>query len=164
MPVLAVNKRAYFDYEVLETFDAGIVLFGHEVKAVKNGQINLTGSYVTFKKSASRELPEMYLTNANVSQYKHASSLGEYDPIRPRKILLKKKEINCLVGKTREAGLTLVPLKIYTKNSFIKLEVAIARGKKKYDKREAIKKRDVERDLRESVKSKVHKVGKLESS
>lgn len=154
MPVLAVNKRAHFDYEVLETFEAGIVLFGHEVKAIKNGQVNLVGSYITFKKIANRELPEMYLINAHISQYKYANSLVDYDPTRSRKMLLKKKEIRRLVDKTREVGLTLVPLKIYTNHSFIKVEFAIARGKKKYDKREAIKKRDIERDIRTLTKSK----------
>ncbi|MBU1783243.1 SsrA-binding protein SmpB, partial [Patescibacteria group bacterium] len=157
MPVLAVNKRAHFDYEVLETFKAGLVLFGHEVKAVKNGQINLLGSYVVFKNLAGKVLPEMYLINAHISQYKYTSSLGEYNPIRSRKILLKKKEIRRLVGKTQEPGLTLVPLKIYTNHSFIKLEFALTKGKKKYDKREAIKKRDVERDIRTLTKSKNYK-------
>ncbi|MDO9399459.1 MAG: SsrA-binding protein SmpB [bacterium] len=152
MPVLAVNKRAHFDYEVLETFEAGMVLFGHEVKAVKNGQINLIGSYVVFKKLAGKILPELYLINAHISQYKYASSLTEYNPTRSRKILLKKKEIRRLIDKTREVGLTLVPLKIYTNHSFIKLEFALAKGKKKYDKREAIKKRDIERDLRTLTK------------
>ncbi len=152
MPVLAVNKRVYFDYEVLETFEAGVVLLGHEVKAIKNGQISLTNSYVIFKKSAGKELPEMYLTNVHISQYKYASSLGEYNPTRSRKILLKKKEIICLAGKVREPGLTLTPLKIYTKHSFIKLEFALVRGKKKYDKREAIKKRDIERNIRTLTK------------
>ncbi len=158
MPVLAVNKRAHFDYEVLETFEAGLVLFGHEVKAVKNGQINLLGSYVVFKKIVGKVLPEMYLINAHISQYKYASSLGEYNPIRSRKILLKKKEINRLISKMREVGLTLVPLKIYTNYSFIKLEFALAKGKKKYDKRESIKKRDIERDIRTLTKSKNYKL------
>ncbi|MBU0636595.1 MAG: SsrA-binding protein SmpB [Patescibacteria group bacterium] len=152
MSTLAVNKRANFDYEILKTLDAGIVLLGHEVKAVKNGQINLISSYVTLKKLINKELPEAYLTNAHISKYKYASSLGEYNPTRSRKILLKKKEIRYLVGKTREPGLTLVPLKIYTKHGFIKLEFAIARGKKRHDKREAIKKREVEKNIRTLIK------------
>ena len=155
MGVLAVNKRAGFDYEILETFEAGIALYGHEVKAVKNGQISLKGSFVTFKKIAARELPEIYLTNAHISQYKYASTIKNYDPTRPRQLLLKKKEIKYLVGKTHEAGLTLIPLKIYTKHSFIKLEFAVVRGKKKYDKREMIKKRELERQLRTLTKNKI---------
>jgi len=148
MSVLAVNKRVNFDYEILETFTAGIVLLGHEVKAVKNGQISLASGYVTFKKS------EMYLANVLISKYKYAGPLPEYNPTRLRKILLKKKEINRLVSKTNEAGLTLAPLKIYTKHSFIKLEFALVRGKKKYDKREAIKKREIERNIRSFTKYK----------
>ncbi|PIT95201.1 SsrA-binding protein [Candidatus Falkowbacteria bacterium CG_4_9_14_3_um_filter_38_19] len=155
MSVLAVNKRANFDYEILETFEAGIVLYGHEVKAVKNGQISLKGSFVTFKKIAARELPEAYLTNAHIAQYKYASTIKDYDPTRPRQLLLKKREVKYLVGKTHEAGLTLVPLKIYTKRSFIKLEFAVVRGKKKYDKREAIKRRELDRQVRTLTKQKL---------
>lgn len=151
MPILATNKRAYYDYEIKEKFEAGIVLFGHEVKSVKTGHINLKGGFVTLKRTG-RELPELYLTNAHIPLYKFAGVIKSYDPYRPRKLLLKKNEIKYLVGKRQEQGLTLVPLKIYTKHSLIKLEFGIGKGKKKADKREAIKKRDVEREMRTLTK------------
>jgi len=153
MPVLAVNKRANFDYEIKEKFEAGIVLLGHEVKSVKTGHINLRGSYLTFKKS-KKGLSELYLINAYIPLYKHAGSIKDYNPTRARKLLVKKKEIKYLTGKKQQQGLTLVPLKIYTKHSLIKLEFAIGRGKKKTDKRETIKKREVDRKIRTLTKIK----------
>lgn len=152
MPILAINKRANFDYEILTKYEAGLVLLGHEVKSVKTGHISLKGSYITLKKSGKNKLPELYLINAHIPLYKHASSTKDYEPTRPRKLLMKKKEIKHLVGKKQEQGLTLVPLKIYTKHSFIKLEFGVGRGKKKYDKREIIKKREVEQKLRTLTK------------
>ncbi len=154
MPILAVNRRAGFDYEILDKYEAGIVLFGHEVKAVKSGQISLKGSYVTLKKT-KKLLPEVNLTNAHISLYKYASNVKDYDTDRPRRLLLKKKEITRLVGKKAEQGLTLVPLKIYTKRSLIKLEFALARGKKKYDKRETIKKRETDRKIKNEIKKRI---------
>ena len=147
MPVLAVNKEANFNYEVLDKYEAGIVLFGYEVKAVRDGNVNLKGSYINFSGS-KKGLPEATLNNAHISLYKHASTIKDYDPTRPRRLLLNKKEIMRLFGKEKEQGLTLVPLKIYTKNSFLKLEFALARGKKKYDKREDMKKKDLDREAR----------------
>ncbi len=154
MPILATNKRANFDYEIKEKFEAGMVLLGHEVKSVKTGHINLKGAFVTLKRTG-RELPELYLTNAHIPLYKFAGAAKSYDPYRPRKLLLKKNEIKYLVGKRQEQGLTLVPLKIYTKHSLIKLEFGVGKGKKKTDKREAIKKRDVEREMRTLTKQKI---------
>jgi SsrA-binding protein len=151
MSVLAINKRATFDYEVLDKYEAGIVLFGHEVKAVRAGNVNLKAAYITFR-ATKKTLPEAYLINAHVSLYKYASTVKDYDPTRSRKLLLKAKEINYLLGKTREQGLTLVPLRIYTKNRILKLEFALARGKKKYDKREDIKKKDLDREARVMMK------------
>ena len=142
MPVLAVNKRGKFDYEILETFEAGLKLVGHEVKSTKEGKINLKGSYVTITQN------EAFLLNAHIAKYKKAGSLPDYDPYRTRKLLLNKKEINHLIGKQQEKGLTLVPLKVYTKNNRIKLEFGIGRGKKKGDKRRDIKKRDIDRDMK----------------
>jgi SsrA-binding protein len=156
MPILAVNRRAKFDYEILGKYEAGIILFGHEVKAIKSGHVSLKGSYVTLKRT-NKTLPEIYLTNAHISLYKYASDVKEYNPDRPRKLLLNKQEINRLVGKKSEQGLTLVPLKIYTKHSLIKLEFALARGKKKYDKREAIKKRESDRKIRTLTKERFRK-------
>jgi len=150
MPTLAVNKRARYDYEISNIYEAGIVLFGYEVKSIKTGHISLKGSYVTIK--SNNNSPEVYLTNAFIPLYKKATTIDSYDPERPRKLLLKKKQITSLIGKKQEQGLTLAPIKVYTKNNLIKLEFGIGRGKKKYDKRESIKKRDVERQIRTLTK------------
>ena len=150
MPTLAINKRARYDYEISGIYEAGIVLFGYEVKSIKTGHISLKGSYVTIK--SNNNSPEMYLTNAFIPPYKKATTIDSYDPERPRKLLIKKKQIMHLIGKKQEQGLTLVPIKIYTKHNLIKLEFGIGRGKKKYDKRETIKKRDVERQMRTLTK------------
>jgi SsrA-binding protein len=144
MPTLAVNKRANFDYEISDTYEAGMVLYGHEVKSIKTGHISLKGAFVTVKRSGKKS-PQFFLTNSFVPPYKHAGQIDNYDASRSRQLLIKKKEIKYLLGKTGEQGLTLVPIKIYTKRSLIKLEFGIGKGKKKYDKREDIKKKDVER-------------------
>ena len=151
MSILAINKRATFDYEVLDKYEAGLVLAGFEVKAVRAGNVNLKAAYITFR-AGKKILPEAYLINAHISLYKYASTVKNYDPTRSRKLLLKAKEINYLLGKTREQGLTLVPLRIYTKGRILKLELALARGKKKYDKREDIKKKDLDREARAMMK------------
>jgi SsrA-binding protein len=151
MPVLAVNKQATFDYEVLDKYEAGLVLFGHEVKAVRAGNVNLKGSYITFL-GGKNGLPEACLTNAHISLYKYASTVKDYDPTRSRRILLKAREIHKLMGRKKEQGLTIVPLRIYTKSRFLKLEFALARGKKKYDKREDLKKKDLDRESRTLMK------------
>jgi len=147
MPTLAYNKRAKFDYDISQTFEAGLVLFGQEVKSVKTGHVSLKGAFVTVK-AGNLKLPELYLINAHIPAYKHASKLDGYDPYRSRKLLLKKKEINYLIGKKQEQGLTLVPIKIYTKRSLLKLEFGIGKGRKKYDKRDVIKQRESDRKLR----------------
>ncbi|PIR74563.1 MAG: SsrA-binding protein [Candidatus Magasanikbacteria bacterium CG10_big_fil_rev_8_21_14_0_10_47_10] len=139
MPVYAKNKKAYHDYEILETLEAGLVLDGHEVKAVRNGQMKLSGGYVTFHNE------EAYLTNAHISRYKFTGTLEAYDPDKSRKLLLKKSEIAYLSGKSKERGLTIVPLSVYTSGRHIKLQIGVARGKKLYDKREKIKERDLKR-------------------
>jgi len=151
MPVFAINKQATFDYEILDKYEAGLVLFGYEVKAVRAGNVNLKGSYITFR-TGIKGLPDPYLINAHISLYKYASTIADYDPTRPRKILLKAREIKYLMGKRREQGLTIVPLRIYTKSRFLKLEFALARGKKKYDKREDLKKKDLDREARGLLK------------
>ncbi|MBI4215311.1 MAG: SsrA-binding protein SmpB [Parcubacteria group bacterium] len=147
MPILAVNKKATFDYEILETYEAGIVLQGQEVKSAKLGQISLKGAFVTFKQG------ELYLTNCHISQYQMAGKLAGYDPIRPRKLLVRKRELMSLIGKTQQKGLTLIPLKLYTKHSLIKLEFALAKGKKKIDKRETIKRRETDREIRRQFRN-----------
>lgn len=154
MPVLAVNKRANFDYDIQETYEAGLKLFGHEVKSIKTGHVSLKGSYVAFKKRAGKNLPEAYLINSHIPQYKQSGKILNYESARSRKLLLKKKEIAYLIGKRNEQGLTLVPVKIYTKHSFIKLEFGVGKGRKKYDKRDVIKKREFERQARTLTKQK----------
>ncbi len=153
MPILANNRRASFDYDLLENYEAGVVLLGHEAKSAKAGHISLSGAYVSLRDGLNG--PELWLLNAHITLYRFAGHLLDYNPLRERKLLLKKNEIAHLVGKTQEKGLTLVPVKMYTKRSFVKLEFALARGKKKYDKREAIKKRDVERQIRTLTKRQV---------
>lgn len=157
MPVLAFNKRANFDYDIQETYQAGLVLLGHEVKSIKTGHISLKGSYVAFKKVKAKNLPEAYLINAHIPLYKFAGSRPNYDPTRARKLLLTKKEIAYLLGKKQEQGLTLAPLKIYTKRSFIKLEFGVGKGRKKHDKREVIKQRELDRSIRTLTKHKIVK-------
>jgi SsrA-binding protein len=150
MPQLAQNKKARFDYEILDKYEAGLVLFGHEVKAVRAGQISLKGSYISIRTKNGKT--ELYLIGAMISPYKQAGSMPDYNQTRERKLLLKRGEISQLLGKKQAEGLTLVPLKIYTNHSFLKLEFAMAKGKKKYDKREAIKKREMDRNLRSLTK------------
>jgi len=150
MPRLAQNKKANFDYELLERYEAGLVLFGHEVKAVRAGQVSLKGSFISLRTKNGKT--ELYLVGCQISPYKQAGPLPEYNQTRERKILLKGEEISRLLGRKQTEGLTLIPLQIYTKHSFLKLEFAVARGKKKYDKREAIKKREVDRNLRSLTK------------
>ncbi len=150
MAPLAQNKKASFDYELLEKYEAGLVLYGHEVKAARAGQLSLKGSFISVRRKNSR--PELYLIGCQISPYKQAGPLPDYDPRRERKLLLKRGEIARLIGRQQTEGLTLIPLQIYTNHSFLKLEFAVARGKKKYDKREAIKKREVERSLRSLTK------------
>lgn len=159
MPTLAINKRANYDYEIKEKYEAGIMLLGHEVKSVKTGHINLKGSYVTLRQAqgkllrkSKKKLPELYLINAHIPLYKHAGTVKNYDPTRPRKLLVKKNEIKHLIGKKQEQGLTLVPLKMYTKRSLVKLGFGIGKGKRKIDKREMIKKREQDRKMRTLTK------------
>ncbi len=146
MPVLIENKKAGFNYEILEKIEAGLVLFGYEVKSLRAKKGSLFGSYVTIKEDG------LYLVNCNIPGYQQKNTPASYDTKRKRKLLLKKKEIGYLSGKAKEKGATLIPLKIYTKKNLIKLEFAVAKGKKKYDKREAIKKREIDRDIKRMMK------------
>lgn len=142
MPILAINKRATFDYEILQKFEAGLSLLGHEVKSAKSGHVQLKGSYVTITNS------QPSVINMHIGAYPKAGPLPSYNPTRTRALLLKKSEIDYLIGKRQEQGLTLVPLRVYTSRNRVKLEFGIGRGKKKQDKREDIKKRELKRDLR----------------
>jgi len=154
MPVLATNKRARYDYEISKTYEAGLVLRGHEVKSIKTGHISLKGAFIAVKRSGNKN-PELYLVNAHIPLYKKASTVEDHDPERSRKLLVKKHEINQLIGKKKVEGLTLVPVKVYTKRSLIKLEFGIGQGKKKHDKRESIKKKDVDRQIRTLTKTRL---------
>jgi len=139
MSEYANNPKAGFDYEILETIEAGIVLEGHEVKSIKTGKVSIKGSYVKIINN------EAFLISATISPYQPANTPKDYNPQRSRKLLLSKKEISNLIGNSQSQRTTLVPLKLYGKKGYIKLLVGIARGKKKYDKRETIKKKDVAR-------------------
>lgn len=147
MPQLAHNKRAHFDYEISDKYEAGLVLTGQEVKSVKTGHVSLKESFVTVKGS------ELYLTNANIPLYQHAGKVAFYEPTRPRKLLLKKSEIKRLIGKVRTEGLTLVPISLYTKKRLLKLEFGIGKGKKKVDKRQTIGKREDERRMQRALRT-----------
>lgn len=138
---LAENKKAFFEYDILEKLEAGLVLTGQEVKSAKIGQVNLKGSYITFHGNKA------YVLNMHINKYKAAGPLPDYDPTHSRELLLHKKQIAYLQGKSSEKGLTIMPLSMYTKGRLIKLEIAIGRGKKLYDKRESLKKKDLKREL-----------------
>jgi len=146
------NKKAFFDYEILDNWECGLVLTGMEVKSIKNGQMNLKGSYVTIKNNPKTEL---YLFNANIPVYAKSNSNDflDYDPRRSRKLLLHRKEINRIIGKIKTKGLTIVPLKVYNKNNKIKVEIGLAKGKKLYEKKEKIKERDVKRKINRILKT-----------
>ncbi|PIV31872.1 SsrA-binding protein [Candidatus Wolfebacteria bacterium CG02_land_8_20_14_3_00_37_12] len=139
--IISTNKRAYFDYQILETYEAGVELKGFEVKAIKTGRINLAGSYVIIRDN------QTWLLNTDIPPYQPANTPLDYDSKRTRRLLLKKSEIKNLIGRVQEKGLTLMPLKVYTKNRKIKIEIGLAKSKKKMDKRELIKKRDIEREI-----------------
>lgn len=143
MPELALNAKAKHDYEFLQTFEGGLALSGPEVKAAKAGNANLKGSFLTFQNG------ELFLKHAHIGHYLPAGTDETYDPRRDRKVLVHKKEINVLRGKHETERLTIVPISLYTAGSLVKLKFALARGKKKHEKREAIKARDVERDIRQ---------------
>lgn len=152
MKVLAENRKAKFEHDILEKFEAGLVLLGQEVKSIKTGRISIKGSYVVLRQSAKGVLPEVYLVGANIPPYQPKNAPKDYEPERSRKLLLTKSEIKHLIGKTKEKGLTLIPLKVYTKYAKIKLEFGIGKGKKKPDKREQIKKRDTDRIIERELK------------
>jgi len=141
----AVNRRARFEYELLERFTAGIVLTGSEVKSVREGKINLQEGYISI------EGGEAVLVGAHISPY-HNAGYANHDPLRRRKLLLHKRELKRLVGKVTEKGLTLVPLAIVVEGNWIKVEFALGRGKHLYDKRETIKRRELDREAAAAIK------------
>ena len=143
---IADNRKAHHDYHLLETFEAGLVLLGTEVKAMREGKANLRDSYCRFERGAP------FLMGAHVGQYSHGGS-ASHDPLRPRKLLLHHHELRKLLGKTTEKGMTIVPLRMYFKKGKAKVAIALAKGKKTYDKRETIKRRDADRETRAAMKS-----------
>jgi SsrA-binding protein len=145
--IVTTNRKARHEYHILETIEAGMVLLGTEVKALRAGKANLKDSYATIKDG------EVYLLNMHISEYSHGS-YNNHDPERIRKLLMHRREINKLTGKVQEGGLTLIPLKIYFKQGRAKVQLALARGKKLYDKRHDIAKRDADREIRRLVKHK----------
>ncbi|RID89546.1 SsrA-binding protein SmpB [Peribacillus asahii] len=137
---LAQNKKAYHDYFIEDTFEAGIVLQGTEIKSIRAGKANLKDSF------AKIERGELYLHNMHVSPYEQGNRYN-HDPLRTRKLLLHRKEINKLIGETKETGYTIVPLKLYLKNGFAKVLIGLGKGKKQYDKRDDLKKKEAKRDI-----------------
>jgi len=148
MKIFADNRRATFNYEILEKFQAGLVLNGQEVKSIKSGRINLAGAYVIVREG------ELYLLGATIPPYQPKNAPTGYNSERSRKLLLNRKEIQYLIGKVKERGLTLVPLRVYNVKAKLKLEFGLGKGKKQHDKREKIKKREAEREIHRALKMK----------
>jgi SsrA-binding protein len=143
---IAENRKAFHDFHLLETFEAGLVLLGTEVKAIREGRVNLRDSF------ARVEDGEIYLYNVNISPYSHRG-YANHEPLRPRKLLLHKSEIKKLIGKTVEKGMTLVPTRLYFKDGRVKVAVSLAKGKQLYDKRETERRREADRETRAAVKA-----------
>lgn len=146
MVIYIDNRKAHFNYEIKETFETGIKLLGFEVKAAKSGKGNLAGAFCIVRGG------EVFLIGAHISPYQENNTPKDYDPTHPRKLLLSKKEIKTLSEAEGTKGLTLIPISLYSKGPYIKVKIAIARGKRTFDKRETIKKRDVERSIRREYK------------
>ncbi|MDN4594316.1 SsrA-binding protein SmpB [Polycladomyces subterraneus] len=146
--VIARNKKATHDYHIEETLEAGIVLTGTEIKSIRQGRVNLKDSYARIKDG------EVYVVNMHISPYEQGNRFN-HDPTRERKLLLHKQEINKLIGLTQQKGYTLVPLDVHLRNGFAKVELALAKGKKLYDKRAAIAKRDAEREIQRQLKERI---------
>ncbi|MBU0671136.1 MAG: SsrA-binding protein SmpB [Patescibacteria group bacterium] len=147
MPTLAKNKEGLYNYEILDKDEAGLILFGGEVKATKKGLANLKGSYIAYEKD------NLWLKNAHIPAYQQKNQ-PNYEPNRPRKILMHRKQIDSLMGKSKQQGLTILPISLYTKSGLIKVQIGLARGKKSKDKRELIKKREVDRKISRALRNK----------
>lgn len=146
--VVATNKQAYHNYNIIDTYEAGLVLQGSEVKSIREGQVNLRDSFVRIDNG------EAFVINMYIAPYKPASKL-QHDPYRKRKLLLHKREILKLMGKVQEKGYTIIPTKLYFKNGKAKLEIALAKGKAKYEKKQAIRERDLKRELSKKYKGRI---------
>lgn len=147
MKVIATNRKANYEYHIVSTYEAGIVLVGSEVKSIRLGQTNLNDAFIVFDKHN-----EAFIKNMHISTYKDAS-LDKVDEKRSRKLLLNRNEINKLISKTKEKGFTCVPLKIYLKDNFVKLEIALAKGKHLYDKKKSLAEKDIKRDTERQLKN-----------
>ena len=143
---IAENRKAFHDFHILETYEAGVALLGTEVKSIREGRVNLRDSFARVEKG------EVWLYNVNISPYSHRG-YADHEPLRQRKLLMHRDEIRKLIGKTVEKGMTLVPLRMYFKNGRVKVAVGLAKGKKDYDKRETIKRRETDRETRAAIKS-----------
>lgn len=143
---LAVNRRASHDYFIEETYEAGMVLTGTEIKSVRAGKVNIADAFATIRNG------EAFVHNMHISPFEQGNRFNPTDPTRARKLLLKRREIDKLLGIVKQQGYTLVPLKIYVRNGFAKLLIGVGRGKKQYDKREAAAKRDAQRDIQRALK------------
>lgn len=146
MKLIATNKKAYYDYFIISTFEAGIVLLGAEVKSIRLGHTNLKDSFITFSQG------EAYIKNMHITNYKD-SCIEKLDEKRSRKLLLNRKELDKIISKTQEKGFTCVPLKIYLKDNLVKLEIAIAKGKHLYDKKKTLAEKDIMRDAQRQIKN-----------
>lgn len=143
--VVTTNRKAYHDYFIEETYEAGICLLGTEIKSIREGRVNLKDSYAIIKNS------EVFLLNCHISPYSHGN-LQNHEPLRTRKLLLKRREIDKLWGKLSQQGFTLVPLKIYFKKGKAKIEIGLVKGKRKYEKREALKEKEAKREIQRHMK------------
>ena len=146
MTNLSENRKAHFDYEILDIYEAGIELKGHEVKAIKAGKMRIAGAFAIVRGG------EIWLLNAEIDPYQKGNVPADYDPARTRRLLLKREEIVELTGRIKERGLTLLPLRVYNKGNLVKIELGLGRGKRGPDKRETIKKREVSREIRRNLK------------
>ena len=147
MKIVAKNSYAKSSYEILDKFEAGLVLLGTEIKSIRSGQVSLKGSHAKINNG------ELWLSGVHIAPYFQGAPVN-YDPLRPRKILLKKAELKKIIGKSQEQGLTLIPLSLYIKRNKAKIELALARGLKKWDKRSKIKERDEDRDIQRKLRRK----------
>jgi SsrA-binding protein len=146
---VSVNRQAFHDYFVDETFEAGIVLTGTEIKSIRGGKVNLRGAFARVKDG------EVWIEGMHIAPYEQGTYMN-HDPLRPRKLLLHRREIDRLIGKVQAKGLTLVPLKLYLRHNRAKIDLGLCRGKKQYDKREAIKERDAQREIARATKARQH--------
>jgi SsrA-binding protein len=146
MKIISQNRKAYHDYHIEDTLEAGIALLGTEVKSLREGRANLKDSYVLVKGG------EAYLLNCHISPYSHGNIMN-HEPLRTRKLLMHRKEIDRLRGKVESKGYTLIPLKLYFKNSYAKVEIGLARGKKLFEKRDTIKEREAKREIERATKT-----------